>query len=289
MRTMKYLMCVACLCSAAEFARTALTQETPAIPQDRELFPEGEDDVVDSLPGLQEPPGSEAGADEQPALRSPQEPRRDRLDPPLDLPIGEDRRTFTDPLDEGQPADDRALLGPVPGKPAQFNSLMRPRRVTRNVVETVYEQIPQEELEASKKLRAAVYSLRKGKDEAARKAAADMIQQQLTAQFERDLKQREKELAEVEQRVKTLREQLDKRKAAQADIINLRLQTLVNEANGLGFPDEDFRTNHPILPSLQFSRPAVRYESVPDSGGSFPASVNEDPFGPRIADPIRNQ
>ena len=67
-----------------------------------------------------------------------------------------------------------------------------------------------------------------------------MIQQQLTTQFENDLKQREKDLAEVEKRVKTLREQLDKRKGAQAEIINLRLQTLVNDANGLGFPDASF-------------------------------------------------
>ena len=120
---------------------------------------------------------------------------------------------------------------------------LRPRRVTRTVIETVMEPIPQEELELSRKLQATVHSLKTGKDEAARKAAADVIQQQLTTQFESDLKQREKELAEVEQRVKTLREQLDKRKAAQAEIINLRLQTLVNEANGLGFPDEGFRAN----------------------------------------------
>ena len=99
------------------------------------------------------------------------------------------------------------------------------------------EPIPPEELEAFKKLQAAIQQLSTGKDDETRKAAADTIQQQLTTQFEADLKQREKELEEVEQRVKSLREQLDKRKAAQADIINLRLQTLVNNANGLGFPD----------------------------------------------------
>ena len=107
----------------------------------------------------------------------------------------------------------------------------------RSVVESVYEPIPKEELEAAQKLQAAIQSLKSAKDDAARKAASDIIQQQLKSQFEADLKRREKELAQVEQRVKSLREQLDKRQAAQADIISLRLQTLVNDANGLGFPD----------------------------------------------------
>jgi len=125
---------------------------------------------------------------------------------------------------------------------------MRPRTVRRIVSETVYEPIPPEELEAVLKQQAAIHQLSTGKDEEARKAAVDTIQQQLTTQFETDLKQREKELAEVEQRVKTLGEQLDKRKAAQADIIKLRLQTLINDANGLGFPDTGFGTaeNRPI-------------------------------------------
>ena len=39
----------------------------------------------------------------------------------------------------------------------------------------------------------------------------------------------------MEQRVTKLREQLDKRKAAQKAIIDLRLQTIVNDADGLGF------------------------------------------------------
>jgi hypothetical protein len=152
---------------------------------------------------------------------------------------------------------------------------MRPRRVTRTVIEEFMEPIPPEELEASKKLQAAVQSLKTGKDEAARKAAADVIQQQLTTQFESDLKQREKELAEVEQRVKTLREQLDKRKSAQAEIINLRLQTLVNEANGLGFPDEQFRTNDQFGPLIPRSNPADHFES--DSGANDPKLMQDDP------------
>ena len=134
----------------------------------------------------------------------------------------------------------RMLGQPQPQPDSRFTQLMRPRRVTRTVTESFMEPIPPEELEAMEKLQTAIKQLSTGKDDEARKAAADTIQQQLTTQFEADLKQRETELQEVEQRVKSLREQLDKRKAAQADIINLRLQTLVNNANGLGFPDASF-------------------------------------------------
>jgi len=122
---------------------------------------------------------------------------------------------------------------------------LRPRAVRRTVSETVFEPIPPEELEAMQKLQVAMQQLKTGKDDATRKAATETIQQQLTTQFEADLKQREKELAEVEQRVKSLREQLDKRKAAQSDIINLRLQTLINDANGLGFPETGVTSGEP--------------------------------------------
>ncbi len=121
--------------------------------------------------------------------------------------------------------------------PQQVASPMRQRFITRTIREIQYETIPAEEIEAAKKLQEAIRLLNNSKEEAEREKAALTIQTQLTWQFDRDLKQREKELAEVEKRVKTLREQLNKRRNAQGDIIKLRLQTLVNEANGLGFPN----------------------------------------------------
>ena len=227
MRTMKFLFYAACLCSAGVFARTAMTQEKTLTPVD--------------------PPGEKEDFPPERLERSA--PR----DPNGELPIG--GAAFWGGKVEPPSSRDRdtrrggfsAGIGGGGGLMGRGEDLeespVRPRMVTRTVTQMIYEPIPIEELQARQKLQAAVQSLRTGKDDAARKAAADVIQQHLTAQFETDLKQREKELTEVEQRVKTLREQLDKRKAAQADIINLRLQTLVNDANGLGFPDTNFGTN----------------------------------------------
>ena len=132
-----------------------------------------------------------------------------------------------------------SMGGDMYGSPDSGAGTMRQKRVTRTVTQVIFEPIPKEELEERQRLQAALHTLKSSEDEDARKKAVDIIQQQLSIQFQRDLEQRENELLEVEDRVKSLREQLDKRKTAQADIVNLRLQTLINSANGLGFPGED--------------------------------------------------
>lgn len=113
---------------------------------------------------------------------------------------------------------------------------MRERTITRTVHESILVPIPAEEIATAKRLQDALVLLNNSKDDDAREKAKNTIQDQLQLQFQNDLKKREAELLKVEKRVETLREQFDKRKAAQDDIIKLRLQTLVNEASGLGFP-----------------------------------------------------
>jgi hypothetical protein len=88
------------------------------------------------------------------------------------------------------------------------------------------------------KLDRATQSLRNAKDEPSRKAAIAEIREQLNAQFDRDLKRRADELTAIEERLKALQAQVQKRKDAREQIIDLRLNTMINEADGLGFPDE---------------------------------------------------
>lgn len=123
---------------------------------------------------------------------------------------------------------------------------MRSRIVPRTVYQSITEPIPADELKAAQRMQKAIEALKMG-DEKARSAAADIVQEELRKEFERDLKKREDELAKVEERVKKLREQLNKRKDAQDDIITLRLQTLVNDANGLGFPNTNPGFGNPAL------------------------------------------
>jgi hypothetical protein len=56
--------------------------------------------------------------------------------------------------------------------------------------------------------------------------------------FDMDLKVREAELSKLETRLKRLHEQLDRRRQARGEIIQLEVKVLTNEAAGLGFSSE---------------------------------------------------
>ena len=111
---------------------------------------------------------------------------------------------------------------------------LRPRRVARTVYEMVMEPVPAEQVKAEQELHRALQAFKAGK--ADRNAVETRVQEQLQVQFDHDLKRREEQLKEVEERVTKLRQQLDRRREAANDIIRLRVQTLLNEASGLGFP-----------------------------------------------------
>lgn len=171
------------------------------------------------------------------------------------------------------------------GGTTQSRGPMRLRQVRRNVVENFYELVPPEELAAAKKLGDAIQTLKGSSDPELQKKATETIQQQLSEQFDLDFQQREKELAEVEAKVKSLREQLDKRKTAREDIISLRLKTITNDAAGLGFPGGIANDSEAVfgprsasgseLPILPETRPFPKPEQSTD--GSADPGLREFP------------
>lgn len=86
-------------------------------------------------------------------------------------------------------------------------------------------------------LHQAIGKLKSAKNETQKTALTKEISQLLDKSFEHDMQRREKQISDVEARVKKLRDQIEKRKKAKDDIVSLRLKTIVNEADGLGFPD----------------------------------------------------
>jgi hypothetical protein len=68
-----------------------------------------------------------------------------------------------------------------------------------------------------------------------RAGAERRLNELLDEYFEEDMNRREEELANVERRVKELRELLERRREKKDDIIRLQKEVLQNEANGLGF------------------------------------------------------
>ena len=70
-----------------------------------------------------------------------------------------------------------------------------------------------------------------------KKEARESISKFLKEEFERDQKTRREQVERLEEQVSKLRKQLDKRQESQSKIIELRMQLLENEAEGLAFPD----------------------------------------------------
>ena len=66
----------------------------------------------------------------------------------------------------------------------------------------------------------------------------DELRKQLKEAYDASLASHEKNLEQMEAKLKKLREQLDKRRAAKNKIVDLRIEVLVNEAEGLGWPDK---------------------------------------------------
>ena len=84
-------------------------------------------------------------------------------------------------------------------------------------------------------IREAAAALSAADDDDAREDAERELNELLNEYFEEDMKRREQELAEVEARVKKLRELLERRREKRDDIIRLQIEVLRNEADGLGF------------------------------------------------------
>lgn len=105
-------------------------------------------------------------------------------------------------------------------------------------METYYITLQPEELAEQKEVQGLTEVLHSDKPAEAKEKAKASLNAVLQKQFTRDVERREKEVAELEERVKKLRSQLDKRKEAKDKIISLRLTTIQNEAEGLGFPEE---------------------------------------------------
>jgi seryl-tRNA synthetase len=137
----------------------------------------------------------------------------------------------------------------------------------------------EEEMQEFEALGQAVEKLKSAKNDADKTSATNQISQVLEKWFKRDLQRRENQISEIETRVKKLRDQIEKRKKAKDEIINLRLKTIVNEADGLGFPGA-FEQESEAEP---FSRPHYGTDRPPQAFdfGEHPSQEFFDFGGPK--------
>lgn len=115
-----------------------------------------------------------------------------------------------------------------------------PRRAGPSVV-TQYQYFPVTEgqqdprFQLSQQMQQQSQRLREAKTDEEKRAARGELTGTLGSYFEEDVKARERELKEIEERLGRLRAQLEKRKTAKREIVDLQLKVIENEAEGLGF------------------------------------------------------
>jgi hypothetical protein len=112
-----------------------------------------------------------------------------------------------------------------------------------------------------------------------RQAATAKLRQTLVVQFKADVQRRQEELEAIEARLKEMRTKLDKRIESADQIIDLRLQVLLQDADGLGWSGPGM---HRVLMPVANDSPIPAYRTHPNaaaSPGPGPNFNRPDPFG----------
>lgn len=92
--------------------------------------------------------------------------------------------------------------------------------------------------EEARELQAAYEAIRSEEsDEKTKDESRAKIVEILSKQFDADLEQRTKQIEQLEKQIISLKEQMTKRRTAKDRLIELRIELMLNEGEGLGFPN----------------------------------------------------
>lgn len=133
----------------------------------------------------------------------------------------------------GRPA---IVAQPVPAPPTFPRTTVVPERTPNNAVQ--YYQDPYVQLEQDPPVNELLGKWKAAGNESERGKVEKELRQVLKEQFQGRLGAHEKEIEQLEAKVKQLREQLDLRRKKQDEIVDFRAQQLLREAQGLGWGTE---------------------------------------------------
>jgi hypothetical protein len=143
---------------------------------------------------------------------------------------------------------------------------------------------------ASTTIRSAADAVRDAKSDEDKAAARKKLADLLSKYFDDDMREREKELAKIEERLTKLRELQERRRTKKEEIVNLQAKVALNEAEGLGFYNTEPQTK---MSGSGFGRTAStsnnRWIAVPEEAGEeIPVPQATTPLPPapvKIAPP----
>ena len=123
---------------------------------------------------------------------------------------------------------------------------------------------------AASKSQEAYQKLLEAKDEA-REEAEDELRGALEEEYDMGLVQYEKHLEQMESRLKKLREELDRRRDAKREMVDLKLQWMLNSADGIDWPGATHRNDRLLIRGVGETYftlpPGPRIERRPSSPG----------------------
>lgn len=99
---------------------------------------------------------------------------------------------------------------------------------------------PIEKAEIATAYRQAYQAYQAAADDAAKSKASAELKANLEKQYDLFVEGQKKQIEDLEARLAKLREQLDKRRAAKERVVELKLQMVLSQAEGLGFPDNGY-------------------------------------------------
>lgn len=137
-----------------------------------------------------------------------------------------------------------------------------------------YQSIENAELATA--YRQAYQAYQAAADDAAKGKASAELKANLEKQYDLFVEGQSKQVEELEARLAKLKEQLDKRRAAKERVVELKLQLVLSQADGLGFPESS--SANQLIPFPPSSAPTYIFD---------PNATNPD-FGlPSVSQPSR--
>ena len=145
-------------------------------------------------------------------------------------------------LSRAQAPAENVAQDAVPAAQAQYGPTVQVERdtATGKIIRTYAVPGVGPGMSARGEIAQLVNQLRDATDEGKKGELTKKLEAAVAKHFDEDMKAREAELAKLEERLKKLKDQLERRRKAKADILQLELKVLVNEAEGLGFSAGSF-------------------------------------------------
>jgi hypothetical protein len=137
-------------------------------------------------------------------------------------------------------------------------------------------------------IRKAAEAVRDAKGDEAKSDAEKKLAELLSKSYDDDMVQREHELKQIEERLTKLRGLLDRRRTKKQEIIDLQTKVALNEAEGLGFYDNDRPTKGNsfgyALPRIDGGTGTLSVEASSDSAPTITApAAPKAPKAPKAA------